>query len=44
MHRVSERGVRAANTPRPVVGVMGLHKMSAGDGYTYSSCPSVATD
>lgn len=44
MHRVSGRGVPAATDRRPVVGVMGLHKLTAGDGYTYLTRQVAAHD
>ena len=44
MHRVSGRGVPAAMDRRPVVEVMGLHKLTAGDGYTYIAKPALAAD
>jgi hypothetical protein len=44
MHRVSGRGVPAATDRRPVGEVMGLHKLTAGDGYTYIAKPAIAAD
>ena len=44
MHRVIGAVVRAAAAAVPVVAVMGLHKLTAGDGYTYLTRQVAAHD